>query len=87
MKAFARFANEIWSMDLFFVDKLSKGNNGVNYLLVNQNLFVRAVDAKGMNAKDSKEILRAFSTMFTKKNRAKEILVDKGTDFAGDFKK
>ena len=34
MKAFARFKNEIWCMDLAYVDKLAKDNNGVKYLLV-----------------------------------------------------
>ena len=34
MKAFARFKNEIWCMDLAYVDKLAKDNKGVKYLLV-----------------------------------------------------
>ena len=29
MRAFARFRNEIWCMDLSYVDKLAKENNGV----------------------------------------------------------
>ena len=68
MKAFASFKNEIWCMDLAYVDKLARDNNGVEYLLVRQELFDRTVDAKGMNTKDSKETLRAFLTMITKKN-------------------
>ena len=48
MKAFARFENEIWCMDLAYVDKLAKDKNGVKYLLVRQDLFDRTVDAKGM---------------------------------------
>ena len=46
MRAFARFKNEIWCMDLAFVDKLSKEINGVKYLLVRQVLFDRTVNAK-----------------------------------------
>ena len=53
MKAFARFKNEIWFMDLAYVDKLAKDNNGVKYILVRQKLFHRTVDAKGMKTKDS----------------------------------
>ena len=87
MKAFARFKNEIWCMDLAYVDKLAKDDNGVNFLLVRQDLFDRTVDAKGMKTKDSKETVRAFSTMITKKNRPNKIWVDKGTEFAGEFKK
>ena len=65
MKAFARFKNEAWYMDLAYVDKLAKDKNGVKYLLVRQDLFDRTVDAKGMKTKDSKETVRAFLTMIT----------------------
>ena len=87
MKAFARFKNEFWCMDLAYVDKIAKVNNGVKYLLVRQDLFDRTVDAKGMKSKDSKETVRAFLTLITKKNRAKKIWVHKGTEFAEEFKK
>ena len=87
MRAFARFRNEIWCMDLAYVDKLAKENNGVKYLLVRQDLFDRTVNAKRMKTKDSQETVKAFSSMITKKNRPKKIWVDKGTEFAGAFKK
>ena len=87
MRAFARFRNEIWSMDLAYVDKLAKDNNGVKYLLVRQDLFYRTVNAKGMKTKDSQETVKALSSMITKRNRPKKIWVDKGTEFAGAFKK
>ena len=73
MKTFARFKNEIWCMDLAYVDKLAKDNNGVKYLLVRQDLFDKTVDAKGMKTKDSKETVRAFLNTITKKNRPKKI--------------
>ena len=87
MRAFARFRNEIWCMDLAYVDKLAKENNGVKYLLVRQDLFDRTVNAKGMKTKDFQETVKAFSSMITKKNRPIKIWVDKGTEFAGVFKK
>ena len=74
MKAFARFKNEIWCMDLAYVDKLAKDNNGVKYLVVRQDLFDRIVDAKGMKSKDSKETVRAFLSVITKKNRPQKNL-------------
>ena len=40
-----------------------------------------------MKTKDSQETVKAFSSMITKKNRPKKIWVDKGTQFAGAFKK
>ena len=85
MKAFARFKNEIWCMDLAYVDKLAKDKNGVKYLLVRQDLFHRTVDAKGMKTKVSKETVCSFLSMITKKNRHKENWVNKGTNFAGEF--
>ena len=72
MKAFARFKNEIWCMDLAYVDKPAKDNNGVKYLLVRQDLFDRTVDAKRMKTKNSKETVRAFLTMNKRRNRNKK---------------
>ena len=77
MKAGSRFKNEIWCLDLAYVDKLAKDNNGVKYLLVRQDLFDRTVDAKGMKTKDSKETARAFLSMITKKNPEKLALTKK----------
>ena len=74
-------------MDLAYVDKLAKDKNGTENLLVRQDLFGRAVGAKGMKTKNSKETVRAFLTMITKKNRPRKDWVDKGTEFAGEFKK
>ena len=74
-------------MDLAYVDKLAKDNNGVKYLLVRQDLFDRTVDAKGMETKDSKETVRAFLSRITKTNSPTKFWVDKGTNFAAEFQK
>ena len=87
MRSFARLRNEIWCMDLAYVDKLAKENKSVKYSLVRQDLFDRTVNAKGMKTKDSQETVKAFSSMITKRNRPKKIWVDKGTEVAGAFKK
>ena len=63
MKAFARFKNEIWCMDLAYVDKLPNDKNGVKYLLV---LFDRTRDATGVKTKDCEETVCAFLNMITK---------------------
>ena len=87
MKAFANFKNGIWCIKLAYVDRLAKDNNGVMCLLVRQDLFDRSVDAKGRKTKDSKETVHAFLFMiYKKKNRLKKVWVDKGTEFAGEFK-
>ena len=86
MKAFARFKTEIWCMDMAYVDKLAKENNGVKYLLVRQDLFDRTVDAKGMKSKDSKETVREFLTMITKKNPSKIFGLTKGQNLRENLK-
>ena len=58
----------MWCMDLAYVDKIAKDNNGVKYLLVRQDLFDRTVDAKGMKTKDSKKMVKTFSKAITQKN-------------------
>ena len=60
-------------MDLANVDKLSKDNKGVKYLLVRRDLFYRTKDARGMKTKDSKETDKTFSNMIKKKNRPKKL--------------
>ena len=87
MRAFARFRKESWCMDLAYVDKLAKENNGVMYLLVRQHLFDRTVNAKGMKTNYSQETVKAFSSMITKRNPSKKIWVDTGMEFCGAFKK
>ena len=74
MRAFARFSNEIWCMDLAYVDRLAKVNKGVKFLLVRQDLFDRTVNAKGMKTKGSQETAKAFLSMITKRNRPKNDL-------------
>ena len=87
MGFFARFKNEIWCMDLAYVDNMAKDNNGVKYLLARQDLFDRTVDAKGMKTKSSKETVKTFSKLITKKNRPKKFWDEQGTEFAGEFTK
>ena len=87
MRAFARFRNEIYCMDLAYVDKLAKENNGVNYLLVRQDLFDRSLNAKGMKTKDSQESVKRFSSIITKKDRPKKVWDDRAAEFAGAFEK
>ena len=60
-------------MDLAYVDKLAKENNGVKFLLVRQDLFDRTVNAKAMKTTDSQETVKAFSTKIIKRNRPKKI--------------
>ena len=64
---FARFRNEIWCMDLAFVDQLARDNNGVKILLVRQDMFDRKIDAIGKKTKDWKETLETYLKLITEK--------------------
>ena len=87
MKAFVRFKNEIWCTDFAYVDELAKDKNGVNYLLVRQELFDGTVQAKGMKTKDGKGTVCAFLTGITQRNRPKRFWVDNGRELPGEPKK
>ena len=87
MRAFTGFRNKIWCIDLAYVDKLAKEDNGVRYLLVRQDLFDRNVNATGLKTKDYQETVKALSVMITKMHRPTKVWVDKWTEFAGAFKK
>ena len=86
MNAFDRFINELWCMELAYVDKIAKDNNGLNYLLLRQDLFDRTVNAKRMKTKVSKETVRAFLSMITKKNRPKKFGLTKEQNLLQSFK-
>ena len=82
MRAFARFREEFWCMDIAYGDKLATENNCVKYLLVRQDCFYRTVNANVMKTKDSQKTVKAFPSMITKKTRPRKIWVENGTEFA-----
>ena len=87
MRAFARYKNESWCMDLAYVDKLAKNNRGIKHLLVRQDVFDKTIDVRGLKTKDANEALTVFAQMITKRKRPQSIWVDKGKESAGEFKK
>ena len=76
--------NEIWSLDLAYVDKLAKYNNNVKYLLVAVDCLSRYVRVQPLKTKFSKEVTEAFRKMIKFKT-PKKVWVDKGTEFKGEF--
>ena len=73
-------------MDSAYVDKLARGKNGVEFLLVRQDLFDRSVDAEGMKTKDWKTTTGRFQERL-QKVKPRKIWVDQGTEVAGEFQK
>ena len=85
LKVIAYDINEIWSLDLAHVDKLSKQNAGIKYLLIAVDClsgFLRVEPLKSNNATTTAE---AFKQMI-KQKQPKKVWVDAGTEFKGNFK-
>ena len=87
LQAFAKFINEIWCMDLAFVDKLASQNNGVKYLLVAVDVFLRFIRVQTLKTKYAKDALQAFKKMISRKNTPEKLCIDKGTEYGGILKK
>ena len=87
LPAFAKRINEIWCLDLAFVDKLSDTNNGVKYLLVCVDVFSRFVLVKPKKSKYSSDAVVAFKKILRKKSTPAKVWVDQGTEFSGEFRK
>ena len=86
LQAFSEYINEIWCMDMAFVDKLASQNNGVNYLLVAVEIFSIFVRVQTMKTKYAKDTLQAFRKMISRKNTPEKLWVDKETDYGANFK-
>ena len=82
----AKYIDEIWCMDLAFVDKLASNNGGVKYLLVCVDVFSRFVRVQPMKTKFAKEAKSALIKMMKNGHQPKKVWVDKGTEFEGCFK-
>ena len=87
LPSFAKRINEIWCLDLAFMDKLSDTNNEVKYLLVCVDVFSRIVRVQPMKSKYSTDAVVAFKKMLRKKSMPAKVWVDQGTEFSGEFRK
>ena len=85
IKVHAYRINEIWSLDVAYMDKLAKYNNGVKYLLVAVDVLLRFLRVEPMKTKRAADSTRAFKRMITK-SIPEKIWSDKGSEFEGEFK-
>ena len=60
LKAVAYRINEIWSVDVAYMDKIAKHNNGVEYLLVAVDVLSRYLIVQPMKALYAKDAVEAF---------------------------
>ena len=77
--------NEIWSVDLAFVDNLAKYNLGVKYLLVAVDCLSRYLRVEPLKTNYATKTVEAFKKMI-KHKQPKKVWVDDGTEFLGAFK-
>ena len=56
LPAFAKRINELWCLDLSFMDKLSEFNNGVKFILICVDFFSRLVRVQSMKSKYAQKI-------------------------------
>ena len=87
LPSFAKRINEIWCLDLAFMDKLSEFNHRVKYLLICVDVFFRFVRVQPMKSKYSTDAVAAFKKMLRKNNIPQKVWVDQGTKFGGEFRK
>ena len=80
LKVIVNDLNEIWSVDLAFVDKLAKYNSGVNYFLVAVDCLSRYLRVEPLKTKYATETAEAFKKMI-KHKQPKKVWVDDGTEF------
>ena len=85
LKVIAFRINEIWSMDLAYVDKLSQYNKDVKYLLVAVDVLSRYVRVQPLKDKYAATATKAFAKMLNKRVKPEKVWTDKGTEFKGVF--
>ena len=71
LKVIVNDINEIWSLDLAYVDKLAKYNRGVRYFLVAVDCLSRYLRVEPLKTKYAKETTEAFKKMIKQNNQKK----------------
>ena len=85
LKVKVKDINEIWSVDLAYVDKLAKYNRNVKYLLVALDCLSRYLRVEPLKANYATKTASAFKKMI-KNKQPRKVWVDDGTEFLGAFK-
>ena len=84
LKIIAYNINEIWSLDLAYVDKLAKENKDVKYLLVAVGCLSRYLRVESLKSKYATTTADAFKKII-KNKQPKKVWVDAGTELKGCF--
>ena len=74
--------NKIWAADLVEIQKFSKWNKGIKYLLMVIDVFSKYGWIKPLKDKKTESVSSAFDTIFKKSKRKPTMLwTDKGSEF------
>ena len=73
--------DKIWAADLVEMQKFSKCNKGVKYLLMVIDVFSKYGWIRGLSDKKTETISKAFDDIFKSKRKPKMLWTDKGSDF------
>ena len=84
LKVIAYEINDIWSLDLAYVDKLAKENKDVKYLLVAVDCLSRYLRVEPLKLKYATTTADAFKKMI-KSKRPIKLWVDASREFKGSF--
>ena len=77
--------DEIWSIDLAYVDKLADYNKNIKYLMAAVDCMSRYLRVQPLKSKYATSTAEAFKQKI-KKKQPQKVWVDKGTNFKGPFK-
>ena len=81
-KVISNGIDKIWSADLVEMQKFSKWNKGIKYLLMVIDVFSKCGWIKPLNDKKTESLSKAFNEIFKKSKRKPQMLwTDKGSEF------
>ena len=73
--------DDIWAADLVEMQKFSKWNKGIKYLLMVIDVFSKYGWIRGLKDKKTEPISKAFDDIFKSKRKPKMLWTDKGSEF------
>ena len=73
--------NEIWAADLVEMQKFSKWNKGIKYLLMVIDVFSKYGWIRGLKDKKNETVSKTFDEIFKSKRKPQMLWTDKGSEF------
>ena len=85
LNVIAHRINEIWSVDVAYMDKLAQHNKGIKYLLIAVDILSRYLRVQPMKALYAKDAVEALKRMI-KKKQPEKVWTDIGSEFKIELK-